>query len=153
MFPDAKFVHIHRDPYAVFPSFLHTWTTGLPFGRLQRTNQIDWTERVIRQYKEIYDAFFEERSLIPADRFHEICYEDLEKDPVGELRKLYDALQLPAFGQVEPNVRTYVDSLSGYRKNSFPDLAPEVRRRIASEWRRCFEEWGYPKPRVVNNST
>jgi omega-hydroxy-beta-dihydromenaquinone-9 sulfotransferase len=144
MFPEAKFVHIHRNPYSVFPSFVHTWTTGLPFGRLQRTNQIDWTERVIRQYKEIYDAFFEERSLIPADRFHEICYEDLEKDPVGELRKLYDALQLPAFAQVEPTVRTYVDSLSGYRKNAFPKLAPDIRRRIASEWRRCFEEWGYP---------
>jgi omega-hydroxy-beta-dihydromenaquinone-9 sulfotransferase len=62
---------------------------------------------------------------------------------VGELRKLYDALQLPAFAQVEPTVRTYVDSLSGYRKNAFPDLAPEVRRRLADEWRRCFEEWGY----------
>jgi hypothetical protein len=44
---------------------VHTYATGLPFGRLQRTHEVDWTERVIRQYKELYDAFFEERGLIP----------------------------------------------------------------------------------------
>lgn len=144
MYPDARFVHIHRNPYAVFPSFVHTYRAGLPFGRLQRTDQFDWTERIIRQYKELHDAFFEERSLIPAGRFHEMGYEELEQDPVGELAKLYAALELPEFGHVEENVRNYVNSLSDYRKNSFPELAPDVRQRIAGEWRRYFEEWGYP---------
>jgi hypothetical protein len=144
MFPDARFVHIHRDPYTVFQSFVHTYATGLPFSRLQRTNQFDWTERVIRQYKEVYDAFFEQRALIPAGRFHELGFRELETDPVGEMRRLYESLDLPEFGRVEPTVCRYLDSLSSYRKNVFPELAPNVRRRIASEWRRCFEEWGYP---------
>jgi hypothetical protein len=144
MFPDARFVHIHRDPYSVFQSIIHTYTTGLPFGRLQRTNEVDWTERAIRQYKELYDAFFEERGLITAGHFHEIGFEELEKDPVGEMRKLYEALELPEFGNVEPTLRTYLHSLRDYRKNTFPELASDVRRRIAREWGRCFEEWGYP---------
>jgi hypothetical protein len=144
MFPDARFVHIHRDPYTVFQSMLHTYRTGLPFGRLQRTNEVDWTQRAIRQYKELYAAFFEERCLIAAGHFHELGFEALEKDPVGEMRKLYEALGLPKFAKVEQTLRTYVDSLSGYRKNIFPELAPDVRHRIASEWRKCFEEWGYP---------
>jgi hypothetical protein len=143
MFPDARFIHIHRDPYAVFQSMTHTYITGLPFGRLQRTNEVDWTERLIRQYKELYAAFFEERCLIPAGHFHELGFEALENDPVGEIRKLYETLGLPEFANVEPALRTYVDSLSGYRKNTFPELAPDVRRRIAREWGRCFEEWGY----------
>lgn len=144
MYPDARFVHIHRNPYAVFPSFVHTYATGLPFGRLQRTDRIDWTERIIRQYQELHEAFFAERSLIPAGRFHEMGYEELEQDPVGELAKLYAALDLPEFSHVEAKVQTYVQSLSTYQKNSFPDLAPDVRQRVAREWRRCFEEWGYP---------
>jgi hypothetical protein len=144
MFPDARFVHIHRDPYTVFQSSVHTYTTGLPFGRLQRTNEVDWTKRIIRQYKELYAAFFEERGLIAAGHFHELGFEALEKDPVGEMRKLYEALGLPDFAKVEPSLRTYLASLSGYRKNTFPELAPDVRHRIAGEWRRCFEEWGYP---------
>jgi hypothetical protein len=144
MFPDARFVHIHRDPYTVFQSFIHTYTTGLPFARLQRTSEVDWIERVIRQYKELYAAFFEERCLIAAGHFHELGFEALEEDPVGEVRKLYEALGLPEFAKVEPPLRRYVDSLSGYRKNTFPELAPDVRRRIAREWGGCFAEWGYP---------
>jgi omega-hydroxy-beta-dihydromenaquinone-9 sulfotransferase len=143
MFPDARFVHIRRDPYMVFQSLVYTYANALPFGRLQDTRCVDWTERVIRQYKEVYDVFFAQRALIPDCRFHEISFEELEKDPVGEMRKLYEALALPDFGIVEPTLRTYLDSVSGYRKNVFPELAPDVRRRIADEWRKCFEEWGY----------
>jgi len=37
-----------------------------------------------------------------------------------------------------------VESIGGYRKNDFPEIPADLRRRIAGEWRRCFEEWGYP---------
>jgi omega-hydroxy-beta-dihydromenaquinone-9 sulfotransferase len=144
MFPEARFVHIHRNPFTVFQSTVHTYAAGLPFGRLQRTDEFDWTERVIRQYKEMYDVFFEERGLIPDCHLHEMGFEELEKDPVGEMRKLYEALNLPEFVKVEPALRTYLHSLRDYRKNTFPKLASDVRRRIACEWARCFEEWGYP---------
>jgi hypothetical protein len=144
MFPGAKFVHIHRDPYRVFQSFVHTYETGLPFGRLQRTDRLDWTARLIRQYRELYAAFFEERGLIGEGHFHEIGFEDLERDPVGEMRALYEKLGLPEFAKVESRLRGYLDSQAGYRKNTFGELEPDVRRRIAGEWKRCFEEWGYP---------
>jgi hypothetical protein len=143
MFPDARFVHIHREPYTVFQSFVHTHATGLPFARLQDTSIVDWTERIIRQYKEVYDAYFEQRGLIPDGHFHEMSFEELEQDPVGEMRKLYASVGLPEFESVEPTLRAYLDSLSSYRKNVFPDLAPDVRRHVAGEWGRCFEEWDY----------
>jgi hypothetical protein len=41
-------------------------------------------------------------------------------------------------------MRSYVGSLSGYKKNTYLPLTPELRERIAQEWRRCFEQWGYP---------
>jgi len=143
MFPDAKFVHIRRNPFKVFQSFVHTHETGLPFARLQRSDIVDWTQRILRQYKELYDAFFEQRSLIPNDRFHELSYEELEQDPVGEMRKLYAKLGLPEFTDVQPTLQAYLDSLSSYRKNVFPELSPDVRRHVASEWGKYFAELGY----------
>lgn len=143
MFPGAKFVHIHRDPYATFQSCLHLYEKILPYIRLQRTDRFDWAGRVFRQYNEMYDAFFEERGLIPPGDLHEVGFEELEKDPVGEVRKAYAALGLPDFGEVEPELRRYVASIAGYRKNAHRELPPDLRRRVAAEWRRGFDEWGY----------
>jgi LPS sulfotransferase NodH len=49
-------------------------------------------EHVIGQYEETYRQYFAQRSLIPAGQLHEVSYEQLEKDPVGEMEQLYEAL-------------------------------------------------------------
>ena len=143
MFPDARFVHIHRNPFAVYQSCLHLCETVPPMIRLQATDRMDWEAQIIRQYTEMHERFFAERPLTPAGRYHEVCFEELEKDPVGPVRALYEALGLPDFAHVEPRLREYAGSISGYRKNAYQELDPVARRRVASEWRRCFEEWGY----------
>jgi hypothetical protein len=143
VFPEARFVHIHRHPYAVFRSACHTTREVMRFCALQRT-AIDVEERTIRQYQEIYDAFFEEEGRIPEGRFHEIGFEDLERDPIGQVRGVYEALRLPDFAAVEPALRRYVDSVSGYRKNDYCGLEAGQKRRVADAWRRSFEVGGYP---------
>jgi hypothetical protein len=144
LFPQARFVHIHRNPYDVFRSTQHLVRTVTPWWALQRPDCSDLEERTLRQYREVYDAFFEERGLIPKGNFCEIAFEALDADPVGQVRGIYEALGLPDFQQAEPALRRYVGSLSGYRKNVLPEYPPQLRERIGSEWRRCFEEWGYP---------
>jgi hypothetical protein len=144
LFPDARFVHIHRNPYDVFRSWEHTVRMVTPVVALQRPDYRDLHERTIQQYRELYDVHFEERGLIPRGRFHEVAFEALEKDPIGQVRAIYEALDLPDFQSVEPALQQYVASLAGYKKNTFPELSPDLRAWIAREWRRSFEEWGYP---------
>jgi LPS sulfotransferase NodH len=143
VFPEARFVHIHRNPYTVVQSAQHTWRKMVDFLTLQRA-VLDAAERTIRQYREVYDCFFEEKGLIPEGRFHEVCFEDLERDPIGQMRAVYGALGLPDFGAVEPAMRRYLGTLTGYRKNEFAELPASERERIARDCRRCFEAWGYP---------
>jgi len=92
----------------------------------------------------MYDVFFEERALIPSGRFHEVSYEDLEKDRLGKLEELYGKLGLQGFEKARPLLESYITSLASYRKNEHPEIAPQLRQRIAGSWRRSFEEWGYP---------
>jgi hypothetical protein len=144
LFPQAKFVHIRRNPYDVFRSTRHLVRTVAPWWALQRPDYRDLEERALRQYREVYDVFFEERGLIPKGRFHEVGFEELEADPVGQLRGVYEALGLPDFGHVEATLRGYLAAIAGYRKNTLPELSADWRSRVAREWRRCFDEWGYP---------
>ena len=144
LFPDARFVHIRRNPFAVFRSTQHLYTEltrSLQFQRPRADDDLDG--RVLRRYRVMHDAYFAERDLIPEGHFHELAFEDLELDPVGQIRKTYEALQLPDFEVISPHLEDYVGSLSGYRKNDYPDLPPSLRRRIVDEWGRSFEEWGY----------
>jgi len=145
MFPDAKFVHIHRNPYTVFQSTMHLIDRGIPLLRFQRSDQVDWESRTLRVYREMYERFFEERSLIPKGNFHKICFEDVEKDALGQVRNVYETLDLPAFTQVESRLQGYLSSTVNYKKNEFPELTASLRDRIASEWQRSFDEWHYPK--------
>ena len=100
---------------------------------------------VIRDYAEVFDAFFDQRELIPAGHYYDVAFDDLERDPVGELRKIYHQLTLPDFGVTEAVVERYVDSLKGYSRNRFPQLPDDTRERLAREWTRCFDEWDYAK--------
>jgi hypothetical protein len=143
LFPDARFVHIHRDPYVVYQSTLRLHQKCIENYGLQTCDTAMLPERVIRQYCEIFDAFFEERGLIPPDQFCEVSFADLEADPLGVVQKIYHQLDLPDFYEVEPALSRYIDSLAGYEKNSHVGLTDDVRARIAHEWRRSFEEWCY----------
>ncbi|WP_339909185.1 sulfotransferase [Symmachiella dynata] len=143
MFPDAKFIHIHREPYSVFRSTRGLITGWDRWHRLQVRDFAALDDYLIRRYKELYDVFFEERSLIPEGQFHELSYEALDADPYGEIEKAYAQLNLPDFNGVKADMQAYVNGISNYQKNSHPDLEPELRATIAQAWQRSFEEWDY----------
>jgi hypothetical protein len=143
LFPDARFVHIRRDPYAVFRSMRHMYAVTMRYWRIQTPSYADHDARIIDVYREMYDTYFEQRGLIPAGHFCEVAYEDLERDPVGQLGAVYDALDLPDFDLVWARVREYLGTVGGYRKNVHPELPEPLRRRISGEWGWCFEAWGY----------
>jgi omega-hydroxy-beta-dihydromenaquinone-9 sulfotransferase len=143
MFPQARFVHIHRDPYRVFQSTKHTTLTAGPAFALQRRNLQTLNEGILRRYRILYDAFFEERSLIPPGHYHDVRFEELERDPLGQMESLYEKLGLGGFDSVRPAFQRYVASLADYRKNVLPHLPARLRERITDQWRRSFEEWGY----------
>lgn len=144
LFPDARFVHIYREPYTVFQSTCHLIAQLVPILEFQRHNPRCNADKIIRQYRAMFDAFSEDRALIPAGRLHEVRFEALERDPLGQLGELYAALGLAGFARAEPKLRGYLDSLGDYRKNTYEALDPGLRGRIASEWRRSFDEWSYP---------
>lgn len=143
MFPAAKFVHIRRDPYAVFQSTRRMYQTNFRVLRLQSPALSDLDDRLIKQYQEVHDAFFEEVPLIPEKQFHELGFEELEANPIGQMERLYEALSLPNFCEVEPELRRYVESIAGYAKNEFSEMPADLKRKVAQEWKPCFERWGY----------
>jgi hypothetical protein len=143
LFPNARFVHIHRHPHAVFQSSRRLFESLPPMHLLQRLDTRTLDDGILRRCTQMYDAFFEDRALIPAGQFHEVRFEDLEADPVGQMRSLYEGLGLSGFERLKPKLEQYVSSLSSYKKNRFGELEPSLRGKIRTAWERSFDAWGY----------
>jgi hypothetical protein len=145
LFPDARFVHIHRNPYDVFRSTRHMIRVVQPLQQLRDAPVQDGDDRIIAVYTEMYDAYFEERALIPEGRLSDVSYEDLERQPINVIGSIYESLGLLGFSDVKPRLQAYLASIAGYRKNRHGDLLEELHRRIAEDWGRSFSEWGYER--------
>ena len=148
IFPNAQFVHIRRDPHAVFRSTLHMLEAVNPYWNLHGCGK-KWTEearieRVLTTYRIMYDAFFEQRHLIPSGRLYELSYEQLEQDPEGSVRMIYSALELPGIDQQVASLRNYLTAYTDYPKNSYSAVNNQLRERVARAWVTAFQEWGYP---------
>jgi hypothetical protein len=144
LFPAARFLHVHRHPYVVYQSTLHyERTLGNSHARLQRPRTDLAHEWILRRHKLMFEAFFAERELIPAGRFHELAFADLERAPAEQLAAAYERLGLAGFERVRPRIESYTAALAGYRKNRFTELPAARKEEIRREWGRCFDAWGY----------
>lgn len=141
LFPTAKFVHIARHPEAVFQSSRKLFRTIFEWHRLEPPHLEDLDDWILAQYERLYDAYFDDRGKIPPGHLHELRFEDLERDSLGELERLYGALGLPTFGEARPAVESYVATLAGYRKNALPEVEERLRERVRRTARKCLGEW------------
>lgn len=143
LFPNAKFLHIHRDPYTVFASTRKMLVGNQTLHCLQTGGWEDIDEYVLRMYSLMHDAFFEDRSLIPNGQYHEVAFNSLEHAPLTEIERAYESLQLPDFAVARPAMETYLHSITGYEKNVYPILSDSRRQQIYAYWQPSFDEWGY----------
>lgn len=114
-----------------------------PFYHLREGPAQVGDDRIISVYTEMYDAFLEQLGLVPEDRRCEVGYEELEREPEEAVGSISKALGLMGFEDVRPRLKSYLGSIGGYRKNRLDDLPGPLRCRIAEEWGRRFDEWGY----------
>jgi hypothetical protein len=145
LFPDAHFVHIVRDPYVVFPSTVNLWKSLYQAHGLQRPTFAGLDEYVLTSFTRLYARLEEGRKLIDPARFHELRYEDLTRDPVGQVRALYEHLGLGGFEELRPRLEQYVAGLSGYETNRY-DLPPARRDEITRRWGEVIRKYGYVAP-------
>jgi hypothetical protein len=153
VFPDARFVHIVRDPLVLFPSTVRLWKSlGEVQGMQTLNDAASWIEEnVLDNFVRMYERFEQDRELIPPGRLVNVRYEDLVADPVGEMRKIYEQLDLGDFDRVETAIRKYATKQRDYRLNEYR-LPPEVAERVRRRWAPYFQRYGYAEHNVESAS-
>ncbi len=151
MFPRAKFVHIVRDPYVIFPSTVNLWKRLYRDEGLQMPTYEGLEEHVFRTFERMYEVFERDRELLAAGQFSEVRYEDLTKNPLEQMHRIYEDLQLGDFEQVRPALEHYLADQKDYKTNRY-QITPELERQITRRWSRYLTQYGYEKAPAVKNN-
>jgi LPS sulfotransferase NodH len=142
MFPDALFVHIVRNPYKVFVSTINMWKRMYEGQGLQKPNYEGLEEHVLRTYLRMQRQLERTRGLVDPARFYEIRYEELVRDPVSHLRRLYEHFGLGEFEQVAPKIEEYQAARADYQTKRY-EMSAEERELITRHWGEFIEKYGY----------
>jgi hypothetical protein len=143
LYPQAKFVHIVRDPYEVFISTVGLWKSLNEVQRIQKRSDNAWLDEfVLNTFERMYAAFEADRQLLDDNQLVEMKYEDLVQNPLEAVRDLYTRLELDDFAIVEPALRKHLAEVKNYRPNQY-DLPDEQRQLIRQRWASYIERYGY----------
>ena len=74
---------------------------------------------------------------------HEVRFEDLEADPLGQIKLVYEKLGLTGWPLVEPQIQQQLPELLKYKKNKF-EMAEALMQRVYEAWKPSFDLYGYP---------
>jgi len=144
MFPDAKFIHIVRDPYTLFPSTVKLWKSLYTIQGLQIPRFIGLNEHVLETLPRMYKSFNKQVGQLRPNQFCQLKYEDLVADPINQVRRIYETLELESFESMLPQLVEFVQEESGYQPNRHR-LAPELCEAISQRWEFYFNDYGYAK--------
>ncbi len=143
LFPNARFIHIVRDPYDVFPSTIKLWTALWRQQGLQVPNYAGLEAYVYGTFEHLYAKLEAGKALLSPGQLYEVRYEDLLRDPVGHLRQLYHQLDLGDFESLRPRFVESWAKQQHYERNRHT-LTTEQAATITQRWGEVIRRYGYP---------
>lgn len=153
LFPEAKFIHIYRNPYIVYASAKHAQENLLQKYTLQNMDTGELEEMIFSAYQAMIQRFWETKGLIPDGNLVEVKFETLESDPLQTLERIYKELSLPGFENSKEKFDSYIYSQKDYKKNRHR-LDDETIAEISLRWKFALERLHYtvPEELIVSDS-
>jgi len=146
MFPRARYVVIERNPYEVFASNLKLWRTLLNMYAVESSSPDEIERFVLAAYLIHEEAIAEGTKIADAGRLAFVRYEELASDPIGQIKRLYEELELGDFDGVRALMEKYLVRVTGHTRNRFT-LSPAQKVRVEDSWGLAIKVKGYSWPK------
>lgn len=124
MFPDAKFIYIHRNPVDVILSTRHFFDKMIPGLTLHKVDYDKLNSDIYTIYDRLMHRYLETKDLIPEDNLIEMRYDDLTSKTMEEIKNVYDKFRLKGFDTSGPVIEAYAESEKDFIKNKYAIKRP-----------------------------
>lgn len=145
LYPDACFIHIHREPYTVYQSNVNLYEKILPLLSFQKPENKFMEQFILYAYEKMYRKFLRDKNNIPTNQFIEMSYNDFVSAPLEQLQKVYKQLSFGDFEAALPYLQEEITAVKNYKTNSYVTLDKETKSMVAEKWGFMFEQYGYTK--------
>jgi hypothetical protein len=140
LFPGARFIYIHRNPYEVYASSLNRYYRLMHAFAWQDFADVDFEDMVLYKYRRLLQGYLAQRASIPPSDLVETSYEAITVRPMEEIRRIYEALDLSRREEAYAAIAPYAESLRDYERNKHR-MPRRTVERIQREWEFSLREW------------
>lgn len=142
LFPQARFIYIHRHPEKVVPSAVNMWSILGRQNALRRGYIKPTIEDIVELYDSMERRLVEDLERLLPERWTTVRFEDLERSPTAVVADLCRRIELSFDEIARRRVHVFLESVKGYRKNTYR-LSPSERATIRSGLREHYERLEY----------
>ena len=152
LFPDAKFIFLHRNPFDVVLSMRNFYRRLLDVMALQDVPaDLDIDATILRVYDRMAEAYRTDSEQLEAGDLIELAYSELDSDPLNTLQRIYSHLNLEGFDVARPAFSSYIDSVRAFKKNEFKGDEATI-DLVQTHLGRWIEHYKYTTPAPRSNA-
>lgn len=143
IWPEARFLHIHRHPAEVYASSVRMFSTLIRELSLGAP-EADVAGLVRQVYPRLMSQLACDSAALPAGAYAEIRHEDFCRDPLGELARVHHELRLPGYAAACGPMTAYLASVR--HKPRAHAIDPSDTSWLARRCGPVFAHWDYRVP-------
>lgn len=145
LFPEARFIHIVRNPVYVYCSSKKFFSEVIFTLSFQPITTDDISNMVFWLYEHLMRDYLNDRGQIPSRQLYEIRYEDFLLNPLNEIEKIYKHLQLGGSDKDKADIVKYLQSQESFHTDTYTIQRKEL-DTILDRWDFAMKTWDYQVP-------
>lgn len=141
MFPQARFIYLHRHPYQIFYSMQGLWNHTIEKYYSLQVISCQQKEAVIfNHYLKLMRQYDQDKYLIPAGNLLQCRFEDLGLYPESEIKKIYHFFHLQNSEAVSYKIGQKLNTQQKYVKFNYT-TSSETEEKINHYWKDYIERY------------
>ena len=150
LFPKARFIYVHRNPYEVFQCAAHMANTAYWYCSLNCPTNEQIIEFILWQFhsmdKKYYKAFKDSEKHdhdIMEIAYTDLCGNNGKFKQMEQLKNIYHHINVTWTEKLEDHFKNEMKDLQGYQPNTHLKLSDDMRYEIEKRWIDYFERYEY----------
>jgi hypothetical protein len=144
MYPNAKYIHLYRNPYEVYASSIRFHLDTYGIFSLQTWDEEEVKKNVLDIYNELYINWDQKIEGIPKENWIDIKYEDFIKEPMKILEQVYKELNIKDFDENKQKYIDFIESQKDYKPREY-EFTDEFIKLVNENCDHNFKRFGYKK--------